>query len=579
MTYNGPSRYENALAYGPGRSVGFYPDQGWGNGFTPAGAYPVTPATFAPVAPTEAMATGGSGYGALPLASVAGLGLTGLAKYLTSSPTPSPGSTGNPEPMYGDPNAVMNGVPSSNISVDPIYGDPNAVSSGVSAAGDTPSLLSRGYDALSGLGGSAVNFGAGMLGSWAGGRLAADIAPGDAEQQPIASSIGGTLGGIGGGLAAGAASGAAAGSIVPGIGTLIGAFVGALAAGSLGGGSPDIPYGWSPATFGNGGLNLGAAAAGNHANPGIAGNIGQDVARYLSDRAQAEGLQFDPFYTGEGYNAGFYNGNLTYQRAGLGGAPPASNEYQWQGNNIGDLEQFAYGDLTSRGILTATPQITQQQYLDDQWRQWNAYNQGMDAFNTAPGINFGNDDGSSNWTGNAPPSMPGGYFPSWLDSYNAQFVHAPFEEMMTGDGSGGGPGDSGPASGGPPGTSDNAGPPGVAAAAPSVDSVASIGDASANAGVAAAPPGDAPSTGVPGDPGPPGDPGAPGDAGDAGDGGVDGGTYRAGGRIPGPTNPPQPVEVQAHTGEFVIRPEMVTKYGTDFLRRINNGTYPMKGRR
>ena len=563
MTYNGPARYENALAYGPGRSVGFYPDQGWGNGFTPAGTFPVTPATFAPVAPTEAMATGGSGYGALPLASVVGLGLTGLAKYLTSSPTPSPGSTGNPEPMYGDPNAV---------------------SSGVSAAGDTPSLLSQGYDALSGLGGSAVNFGAGMLGSWAGGRLAADIAPGDAEQQPIASSIGGTLGGIGGGLAAGAASGAAAGSIVPGIGTLIGAFIGALAAGSLGGGSPDIPYGWSPATVGNGGLNLGAAAAGNHANPGIAGNIGQDVAGYLSDRAQAEGLQFDPFYTGEGYNAGFYNGALTYQRAGLGGAPPASNEYQWQGDNIGDLEQFAYGDLTSRGILTAAPQITQQQYLDDQQRQWALFNQGMDAFNTAPGINFGNDDGSANWTGNAPPSTPSGYFPGWLDAYNAQFVHAPFDEMMTGDGSGGGPGDSGPASGGPPGTSDNAGPPGVAAAAPSVDSVDSVGDASANAGVAAGPPG-AVSSSPPGDPGPDtsGDPGATGDTGDAGaDGGVGdggGGVYRTGGRIPGPTNPPQPVQVQAHTGEFVIRPEMVSKYGADFLRRINNGTYPMKGRR
>jgi hypothetical protein len=205
MPYAGPSRYENALAYGPGRAVGFYPDQGWGNGFTPAGTYPVTPATFAPVAPAEAMATGGSGYGALPLASVANMGITGLSKlynYLSTPDAPSPGSTGNPEPMYGDPNAVMNGVPSSNISVDPIYGDPNAVSSGVSAAGDTPSLLSQGYDALSGLGGSAVNFGAGMLGSWAGGRLAADIAPGDREQQPIASSIGGTLGGMAGAAAA-----------------------------------------------------------------------------------------------------------------------------------------------------------------------------------------------------------------------------------------------------------------------------------------------------------------------------------------------------------------------------------------
>ena len=570
MSYAGPTRYENALAYGPGRSVGFYPDQGWGNQYTPP-TYPAfTPATFTgqPTAPTDAMSTGGNGYGAdASLAALAGTGLTKLGGYLSSTPSAAP-TGGNPDPMAGNPNAVVDGV---------------------GTASDTPSLLSQGYDALGSLGSSALNFGAGALGSWGGGQLAASIAPGDAEQQPIASSIGGTLGGIGGGLAAGAASGAAAGSIVPGLGTLIGAFIGALAGGTLGGGSPDIPYNWDTATVGPNGLNLGAPAAGNHANPAVAGTIGNDVASYLAQQAQANGLQFDPFYTGEGYNVGTYNGNLTYQQAGLGGAPPASNEYQWQGTSLQGLEQQAYNDLTSRGILTATPQITPQQYLDEQQKAWSAYNAGMDAFTAAPGINYGFDDGTANWQGNAPPQAPGVYYSGRLDAYNAGFGQPQDATALTGmgDGSGGGPGDSGPASGAAPGTSANSGPPGVAAAAPSVDSVDSVGDASANAGVAAGPPG-AVSSSPPGDPGPDtsgdpgvaGDPGAPGgDPGSTGGDPSSSGTYRVGGRIPGPTNPPEPVEVTAHTGEFIIRPEMVAKYGAEFLRRINNGTYPMKGRR
>jgi hypothetical protein len=494
--------------------------------------------------------------------------------------------------------------------------DPGLEPAADAIAADAPAsgggLFGQAYDGaanyLSNI--NPITAGAGALGSWGGGQLAASIAPGDAEQQPLAASVGGTAGGVAGGALAGAAAGASAGSIIPGIGTLIGAFVGALAAGSLGGGSPDIPYSWANVHLGDGGLQAGGGEAGNGGAAGYSTRLAGDVSRYLTTQATQAGNVIDPTFLGTSFDVGSYNGNLTYQfnTPGYEGSPQGAHEYDWQGKNPLDLAQFAYSDLVRRGVVTPTPQLDWataqgqvQQQQDQVKTDWEA------------ALAAGNSDVPDHWDPNALNMTF--YTQPMQQLLAAQHprVQTPNLEQQGGGGPSGDSSDSGAASSAEAGTSGSASA-GPAASNNSSDSVSSedsptsvdsIGDASANAGTPAAAPsitGD-PGPGGPGEssaaapangtgessadsgggPGAPGTggPGGPGDAGpgDAGPGAGEGSgsSYRVGGLVPGPGGAPQPVPITAHTGEFVIRPEAVQKYGEAFLEAINQGIAPRSG--
>lgn len=456
MANNVATRYQNALTYAPGRSVGFYPDAGWQGSGGNAQTQVFQPATFAPfnalAAPQTTAAQQAPGYGVDRLGAMAAtFGIDQLGKYIgnaINAPnlTPSDPYTGS-SGMAVDPNADYGGA------VDTALGQagmgagsgfsggalavPGDAGMGVDAAlgavqmapsagwGEGASFLSQIGDGISGIGdgiaGAAgsinpLGMGAGMLGSWGGGMLARGLVEGDAEQQPLASSIGGALGGIAGGFGAGAATGAAMGSIIPGIGTLIGAFVGALAGGTLGGGSPDIPYSWGNSFLGHDGLTVGDAGAENHATPAYAQSLNNQITAAIQQRAAAEGLQFDPYYSGEGFNVGTYRNQLTYQPTGLGQQPAGANQYTWQGSSPEELAQTAYGDLMSRGILTNAPRISMAEYDQDYSNRWNAYNQQFGPNGELPMMDQTGAEGVT-YVGPGTPTAPDLTYSGWSNAF------------------------------------------------------------------------------------------------------------------------------------------------------------------
>lgn len=461
MARDTSTRYQNALTYGPGRAVGFYPDAGWQGSGGSAQTQTFAPATFAPLnalasqpgATTQQQAPG---YGVAPLAGMAAMfGIDRLGSYLTSNlnapdltpSDPYTGSTGmavDPNADYGgavDTALAQSSIPTAagEVSTLPIavQGDAGmGVDTALAAAQMAPAEgwgagASMASDVVSGLDSfwsnldfDPISIGAGMLGSWGGSTLGNSLVEGDAEQQPVAGQIGGSVGG-------------ALGSYFGGpVGRLFGSFLGSLAGSTLGAGSPDIPYSWGNTFLGHDGLTVGDSGSGNHMKSTYAQNLNNQLAGVIQQRAAADGLQFDPYYAGEGYNVGTYRNQLTYQPTGLGAAPAGANQYTWQGSSPQDLGNYAYQDLMSRGILTSAPRITMQQYDDDYQNRWNTYNAQFGPNGELPMMT---QTGAEGITYEAPgtPTAPDLTYSGWSNQYYGSFPAGVASEDISGGDAGG----------------------------------------------------------------------------------------------------------------------------------------------
>lgn len=462
------ARYQNALSqYGPGRNAGFYPDAGWqGNGgpasppyvppqqFAPAPyvpmpqEYPVTPySTQAPPSAPDPIAGAlgnlapdllkkGFEYLARPDVPNVGIGPAPVGAVVQSalpdigfSPAPVGTVVQTPLPDIGFSPAPVGDVVQSALP-DIASGAAGDAASATAGAEASAGFFSGGW--TGGINIDPIEIGASMLGTWGGNRLGADLVDGDADQQGLWGSVGGAAGGFVGGKLMGGGP----------LGTMIGSFVGSLAGSTLGAGSPDYPTAWDTATVGRDGLILSVPGAENGANPNSISGLSNSLAGYIQDRAASDGLQFDPFHANEGYNVGFHNKEMTYQHAGLGGANPSSNEFQWSGRNQDELQEFAYRNLQDRGILTAAPRITWDQYAGDQNALAQRYQDRL--FN--PGAwDIGTVNGAEDsWSAPVAPDAPNGMYSGRNDQYWGQFLPGLAGLDANGDGgSGDGGGDGG----------------------------------------------------------------------------------------------------------------------------------------
>jgi hypothetical protein len=362
----------------------------------------------------------------------------------------------------------------------------------------------------------------GALGTFAGGKMAEASVRGD-EQQQWSSKLGGIAGGALGSL------------LLPGIGTALGAFLGSNVAGQLGAGEPDDPFAAFDAQVFNGADQGGFGLGGVYTSNGGTGTKAEGLRTWLLDqinqRAAAQGLVANPEMVNQiGFSAGYhnrpeYNDPLFYRwrEPGAGARP---DDATWRGTDDatgrqGLLDQ-AWGDLTGKGFF-ARPGTTD---------SWQKVQQNLQADPSGQGANrwSGGEAGDFEQAGTGTPAENRTYTPLW-DNGQARETRGGFggeQGYTTWETSGGGEA----------GESQtpiwHAGPPPAAAPAPETA------------------PQPEPDLSY-----------------------LDqGGAARTGGLIPPTPGGTQPVPIQAHTGEFVIRPEAVQQFGPEMLTAINRGTYP-----
>jgi len=201
------------------------------------------------------------------------------------------------------------------------------------------------FTGIEGLGGSLAGIGGTMLGSY----LAQKLRPGDKDEQPWGSAIGGGIGsGIGAGLLAGSGFGP--------LGAGVGALIGALGGGTLFAGSPDTPYTHSNSYIRfTPDLNNLDLSFGNTGTMNGAPNTGNDLSNYLKynifNRAKEQNLTLNPAAVNLPiFWSGYNDGKLYFRPASdMEGAKPYNA--QWSGGTPDQLANEAWNFMTGNKYL------------------------------------------------------------------------------------------------------------------------------------------------------------------------------------------------------------------------------------
>jgi len=402
------SRYENALTYRPGRSVGFYPELPLvPRNDTPTTLPPTPPAQFDTPAvappPETGVSTAGSSSGGGsnllnrvgPMALSAAIkqggnalkdalkpnqpGVDGTAtafstSALDSSLTPAQadalifGQNGGSENLIMTPGgentgwAVEAGTSAAPIDAAADFGGAIDTAMGQAAIGTAgESAAAAGGAAAEGAAGGALGGAAGFVGGMipgiigAGfGRALTGMLGDDWETNPYISSAGTAIGGM-------------IGSIGGPLGTIAGAAIGNFLANAAFGEEADRPYSFTGGTVqigpdGQPMVSLGGVRELNGGSTEKAQTINDVLASYLAGRAAEDGLVANPNAVGRtGFYAGLSDRGLFYQpfttNEWLSSVEP-TNQIPVQGRDyvLGGSPDlylpYIYNDLVSRGFYT-----------------------------------------------------------------------------------------------------------------------------------------------------------------------------------------------------------------------------------